>query len=149
VSFAGLDRHAARRIRGCLALRDPDGMTRKHCRADPVDRYEGSSLPHITSHAVLNARNSGSSYCSFLKRRPPSGQSVPGNTAFDRLVCAADADAATSAERVVIQRGPSQFRPVDAESCAFCESAEMERLITALRVVVAALAPSAVKARPS
>ena len=56
--------------------------------------------------------------------------------AFDRLVRAADAYAATSGERVVIQRGASHYRPMVARSFAFCDSAEMERLISASRAVV-------------
>jgi UDP-N-acetylglucosamine transferase subunit ALG13 len=55
---------------------------------------------------------------------------------FDRLVRAGERYAATSGERVVVQRGASRYLPVVAESFTFCESGEMERLIRASRVVV-------------
>jgi exopolysaccharide biosynthesis glucuronosyltransferase PssE len=55
---------------------------------------------------------------------------------FDRLVSAADAYAETVKERVVIQRGVSRYVPHKAISFNFCDSAEMEALIHASRVVV-------------
>jgi UDP-N-acetylglucosamine transferase subunit ALG13 len=55
---------------------------------------------------------------------------------FDRLVRAADAYARTTAEEVVVQRGASDVETRTARSFDFCDSAEMDRLIRASRVVV-------------
>lgn len=55
---------------------------------------------------------------------------------FDRLVLAADAYAGTTSEEVVVQRGASTVETTAARSFAFCDSAEMDRLIRGSRVVV-------------
>jgi UDP-N-acetylglucosamine transferase subunit ALG13 len=55
---------------------------------------------------------------------------------FDRLVRAADMYARTTSEEVVVQRGASVEETKAARSFDFCDSAEMERLIAASRVVV-------------
>jgi UDP-N-acetylglucosamine transferase subunit ALG13 len=55
---------------------------------------------------------------------------------FDRLVRAAEVYARTSSEEVVVQRGTSTLKTTSARSFAFCDSAEMDLLIRAARVVV-------------
>jgi beta-1,4-N-acetylglucosaminyltransferase len=55
---------------------------------------------------------------------------------FDRLVRSADKYAATSGERVVIQRGAATYLPVVAQSFKFCDSLQMEDLMRRSRVVV-------------
>jgi UDP-N-acetylglucosamine transferase subunit ALG13 len=55
---------------------------------------------------------------------------------FDRLVRAMDHYAATTGERVVIQRGSSSYKPRHAEALRFTDYETMEGLTRAARLVV-------------
>ncbi len=56
--------------------------------------------------------------------------------AFDRLIKAADNYAATSDERIIIQKGCSSYSCIHAESFDFCLKEEMSKLIEDASIII-------------
>lgn len=58
------------------------------------------------------------------------------NQAFDRLIKAADNYAATTDEKIIIQKGCSSYSCIHAESFDYCSKEEMSKLIEAASIII-------------